>query len=219
MIWPLRAGAFSAGGSPAPISCAITLTGDIAAVFGGQALDISGQMVSKTVPASPASIYAAATDFVPVSWSGWRGVGYQASAFSVADVSRHDVTLIDSTYTTTVQLVKISTGGWVLSINSSSPEAFAAGPSQKVGLRVDGATGDVEVFIGSEVRTKADYPALGGLFSGKNIAVGASLGFVGGSSLTAGDTYAAQIYTAAADLTDVGFPAGTLDWCGNPIGV
>lgn len=201
----------------AAAACTITLTGDLAAVFGGQPLDISGQTVSKTVPASPADLYVAASGFSPVSWSGWRGVAYQASTFSTVETSRHDITLIDSTYTTTVRLVQLSSGGWVLSINSSSPEAFALGPFEKVGVRVDGATGDVEVFIGADVRTKSDYPALGGLFAGKSVAVGAVLGYTGGASLTAGDTYSAQIYTAAADLTDVGFPAGTLDWCGNSI--
>lgn len=204
-----------------PIGCSITLTGDIAAVFGAEPLDISGQTVSKTVPETPADTYAAGGPAVPVSWTGWRGFAYKASVYSSASgMSSHSVGLYGPSVPAGIQVFwNEFSSEWFINPNSL-PDTIKSGTfDEKVGIRVDGATGDVEVYVGGVVKTKADYPSLGGVFSGADIEPVAMFGGTGAGNLTEGDTYAAQIFTAAADLTDVGFPAGTLDWCGNEIEV
>lgn len=205
---------------PAPVSCVITLTGDIAAVFGGQPLDISGQTVSKTVPESPADVYAAGGPAVPVSWTGWRAFAYKASDFTLSDTNVHGLHAIsmDGGPVALSTLFANTTGQWGFYTTGFLFAIESGSFDDKCGIRINGDTGDAEIYVGSHVFTKEDWAALGGMFLGKSPAPVATLGNpFSGSPFTAGDTYSAQIYTAAADLADVGFPAGTLDWCGNLI--
>ena len=216
LVQSLTAGDFFGSGD---VSCSIALTGDIAAVFGGQPLDISGQTVSKTMPASPANFYGAGGPVVPVSWSGWRAFAYKASVFNTAGDSYHSVVLGESDLSAYVQLSWDDTGAgaWLGLVNGVFVVSFFGSATSKVGIRVDGSTGDVEMVVDSVVKTKADAPALGAALAGAEVFIIASIGTPLSSTLTEGDTYEAQVYTAAADLTDVGFPAGTKDWCGNEI--
>lgn len=203
---------------PAPPVCTITLTGDIAAAFGGEPLDISGQVVSKTVPESPPMAYIATGSSTISGWSGWRSIGYKASDFTTAGGSENTLIVMDSTYTTYVGLLYTNAGsGWVVLVSGVNVGGFVGTSGDKVAIRVDGASGDVELRVNGVTKTKVDIAALGGLFSGAEVFPAAILGGLVSPTLTEGDTYSAQIYTAAADLADVGFPAGTLDWCGNPI--
>lgn len=222
MIHPLVQAIFSAGGGAAPQpSCAITLTGDIAAVFGGQPLDISGQTVSKTVPETPANFYAAGGPAVPVSWAGWRGIGYQASDYTTALDSYHGIFISTADVSNYVLLVWDDelgpSGGWSCLVDGVLAMLFLGTPTSKVGMRIDGSTGDVEVIVDGVIKTKADAPALGGALAGLTVLPASFCGTPAAPTLTEGDAYEAQVYTAAADLADVGFPAGTLDWCGDVI--
>lgn len=205
-------------GGGAPV-CTIALTGDIAAAFGGQPLDISGQTVSKTVPASPASVYAAGVypDVINLNWSDKRAIAKQASVFNTGGM--HGWLLADPTFTKLAQLTFLN-GAW--QVNDGSIENrvyFGAGTGlEKVAFVVDGATGDVEAWVGGVSVTKNDAPWMASFFSGETAIYLADILQGVPVPLAEGDTYAAQIYTAAADLADFGLPAGTLDWCGNPIG-
>ena len=204
---------------PAPPACAITLTGDIAAVFGGQPLDISGQMVSKTVPASPASTYAAGVypDSINLNWSGRRAIAKQVSVFNTSGLTTWLLT--NPTFTKLVQLAFVN-GVWQVNDGSAENKVdFGAGTGlEKVAFVVDGATGDIEAWVDGVSVTKNDLaPWMASFFAGETAIYSADTLQNGAVPLAEGDTFSAQIFTAAADLDDVGFPAGTLDWCGNEI--
>ena len=214
----IHAAAQAAAVDPPAPACSITLTGDIAAVFGGQPLDISGQSVSKTVPESPANSYIAGGASTISGWSGWRAVGYQASDFTTAGNSEHTIIVINSTYTTYVGLLYSEAGaGWIILVNGGVVGTISGSATSKVGVSVNGSSGDVRISVDGVVRTKATHASFGGLFSGAAVLPVPILGSLASPTLTDGDTYAAQVFTAATDLADVGFPAGTLDWCGDAI--
>ena len=203
---------------PSVAACTTTLTGDIAAVFGGQPLDISGQTVSKTVPGSPANFYAAGASALAVSWSGWRGIGYHVTDFTTAGNSFLGFTLISSDYARSAQVTfDESIPAWVLLVDGVvrlSPISETV--TTRAGFRIDGATGDVELYLGATTATKSTITQLGGVFSGKSVIAAPTLGNNASPTLTAGDTYAADVVTGAG-LSDFGFPGGTLDWCGSAL--
>lgn len=199
--------------------CAVSLSGDIATVFTGVTLEISGQAVSMTVPESPANMYAAGGEGLAVSWEGWRGIGYQASVYTVAGDSFHGFTLISSTYAVLVQLLwSDSTGAWLVMIGGAVAGNIAGSALDKVGMRVDGASGDVELLVGATVKTKADFAGLDALFDGLTVIPALTLGTSVGPTLAEGDAYAAEVYVSADALAAFSFEAGTLDWCGDLIG-
>lgn len=200
------------------VVCAYPLNGDIAAIFGGQPLDISDQTVSKTVPSSPPNTYVSGGPVTPVSWAGWRAIGYQASDYSTASNSFHIATLISSSYTTFAQLIwSDATSNWIVQLAGGVVGSFAGNAFSKVGFRVDGASGDAEVFVDGASKTKADIAGLGGLFSGLSVIAAQSLGGTASPTLTEGDEYSADLSTSAPNLSGFGFPVGTDDWCGNAI--
>lgn len=215
----IHAAAQAAAVDPPAPSCSITLTGDIAAVFGGEPLDISGQNVSKTIPASPANFYAAGGAAAPVTWDGWRGIAYQAADFTTALDSFLGFTLISSDYAKSAQVTwDESLSSWLLLVDGSVVTGLIAeSVNAKAGFRIDGSTGDVELYIGSTTLTKSTIASLGGVFSGKSVVAAPTVGNPSVVTLSEGDTYSANVITSAAGLSSIGFPAGTGDWCGNTI--
>ena len=208
----------SAGGAPAPV-CEITITGDIAGDLGGQPLDISGQDVSITVPASPPNFYAAGGPAATVSWSGWRVFEFAATTYSTAGNSYHTAFAINSAYTKSVQATwEEASGVWLILINSGFIGTLSGTATSTTGIAINGSSGDAELYLDAHTITKADsgYSGLGALFSGDNAQPACTFG-TSSPTLSEGDQYAATFTTDHESLRSATYPSGYLDWCGNTI--
>lgn len=193
---------------PAPPVCTITLTHDGLDAFGLEPMSVTGQTVSVTGDGS--SDYGTWTGAagVPVNWAGVRVVEIETKDYTTGE---HGFIIATAGFDSAVEVFwRAGTGEWIIRETGGSVNVSGTAlDSMAVGI--DGATGDVIFYQnGSQVDTST-LAGLSGMFSGKSAIIIPSV-----SSLALGDTYSAEIITQSDKYTQT-YPAGTLDWCGNPI--
>lgn len=230
--------------TPEPISCSITLTGDIGVAAGYAAADISGQTFS--IDSAPQNLYFASTPYEspevrrPMPAAGkkvWLEVGSGSSSPSVevrggfylfdgagaplAIVSATQGNFIDTESNSFSGIVSLTLfdpnlGTYPASITLVNPDAPQAMP-QYLSLAID-SNGEVYFFDRQkgEIVAAADIdPAFAGYLS--NAASLVAVGYVEGYS--AGMSGSLTFVTNPEDMKDAWAFPGDEDWCRNEISV
>lgn len=210
------------GSGPAP-ACAITLSGEGLGPFGLSPLDVDGQNVSITA-AGGGTNYAAHSGLAgnPVDWAGKRGLQVQTTTLSSTAAQTQFARVRLSDFAQVVASYNVEGGFWSVS-HVSGMTVFGVldltgltDPLLPVVLAIDGATGDVSIYIDGVVacdkNTTPDtgtFAGLGGMFFEQSETLLISL-YVA----DAADTFAATVTTAGEEFDPV-VDATLLDYCGN----
>lgn len=207
-----------AQGAPAPIGCAITLTGDDAAAFGGVPADITGQTFSVTSAPNTTTRIATTGLATPIAIASGKRIVESGST----SVSGGTLTYLFLSNDAAKAVTATWTGsGW--SFQAQSPAGSTAGIvaiagtlADTIALGVDADTGDALAFITSSGVTTAVTggtfdAAASGLFSGKtNFALGGTISPTvsassSGEYVTSAENYAGS-YTGLGDLCGTALP-------------
>lgn len=189
---------------PVPISCSITLTGDIAALLGASPMTVSGQTASCEQVAS--ELYAASTDYEDMTQPPSAGIAVVETEL-----------LVTGTMVATAVLGDPLAGNYIIVTNSSNLQYEAA--EYVGGVRQGTVYTDT---VGSQVLALG-YGSDGTLYlyvDGVQVSTGAVV-MPSGAYLSAtgfngspGDTSSVTFRTSEYQVV---YLAGTLDWCGNEI--
>jgi len=196
--------------APAP-TCAITLTGDIAADFGGQPMTISGQTASYTLTETPTPWLASTPSEATFSPPASGVVVCEVATAQTEDaVPRGAVYTPDAVKRLITGVTAYDPGTLFVSLFYGSNEVYGdVFPATSVVALGVSSSGDAAIFVDG---VAIELSGAGGGFFASGfalVAVDESGGSAGSGSIT--------FRTAGADITQT-YPAGTLDWCGNAIG-
>lgn len=188
------------GAAPAP-SCTIALT-DPTATVGGLPLTVDGQTVSYT---NAAGInYYAAEDLAgyPIDWVGERLVEVRMDVYGSG---LQKVAILDSALSLAAELYWNGTE-WRSDVAGEAEQLHGGTISQRAAIGIDGATGDVSLYVdGAMVRSAVAFftPGI------DNILI-----FAAGTNLDAGTSGQWGVITDKDDFAAT-YVGDKLDWCGN----